>query len=94
MYHFLGKKATIKPDFPERLDMAHLSDKEAHDALELLRLLVSGGQADVYTRPWREPGQRWRWSVWVQAESRRYDLETWAISVLFPPITPSGGDAA
>jgi hypothetical protein len=51
MYHFLGKKATIKPDFPERVDLPYLTDREAGAALCLLRLLVEAGAAEVYTRP-------------------------------------------
>jgi hypothetical protein len=94
MVHHLFSRRESKPDFPERLDLPQLSDKEAEAALGLLRLLVSGDQADVYTRPWRELGQRWKWNVWVSAESRRYELETWAISVLFPNAAPEGPDAA
>jgi hypothetical protein len=85
VHHLFTLGNDPKPDRPERADLPHLTDKEAAAALGLLRLLVSADQADVYTRPWRELGQRWRWNVWIHADSRRYDLETWAISVLFPP---------
>ena len=29
MYHFLSKKPTIKPEFPERVDLSYLTDREA-----------------------------------------------------------------
>jgi hypothetical protein len=51
VHHWLSRRRDTKPDFPERADLQHLTDKEADAALSLLRLLVSGGQADVYTRP-------------------------------------------
>jgi hypothetical protein len=81
-----------QPDFPERADLPHLTDKEAEAALSLLRLMVANDQASVYTRPYTPEGERPRWNVWdmTSPRRRRVELETWAIEVLFPPE----GDAA
>lgn len=91
VHHFLNRR-TPKPDFPTAQDVPCLTLREAQAALGLLRLLVSAGQADVYTRPWREPGQRWNWNVLSNTDRRRYDLEEWATRMLCLPYTPD--DAA
>jgi hypothetical protein len=94
MYHFLGKKATTKPEFPGLADLPHLSDQEAEAALSLLRLMVAHDQADVYTQPFTPEGARPRWNVWdtTSGQGRRVELETWAIGVLFPQCAGGASD--
>jgi hypothetical protein len=76
-----------RPDFPERADLPHLTDKEAHAALRLLQLLVEGGVADVYTRPFMPEGQRSLWNVWfgeqIKSAGERIDLREWAERSLY-----------
>jgi hypothetical protein len=83
---FDAKSSTA--DFPERVALPHLTDNEAAAALNLLRLLVECGQADVYTQGYTPTGEAPRWSVWINptadAPGQSYTLETWAISILFP----------
>lgn len=88
MLRRLLHSAPSQPDFPERVHLAHLTDKEATAALDLLRLLVARNEATVYQQPYTPTGEAPRWSVWINstadAPSQSYTLETWAISVLFP----------
>jgi hypothetical protein len=78
-------------DFPERVALPHLTNNEAAEALDLLRLLVERGQADVYTQNYSPADDLPRWTVWIkpteEAPGESHTLETWAISVLFPPAT-------
>ncbi|HEY7094905.1 MAG TPA: hypothetical protein VH393_17110 [Ktedonobacterales bacterium] len=80
--------APPQPDFPERVHLPHLTDKEATAALDLLRLLVTRNEATVYQQPYTPIGDPPRWSVWINATAdapgQSYALEMWAISVLFP----------
>jgi hypothetical protein len=100
MYHFLGKKATIKRDFPERVDLPYLTDREASAALGLLRLLVDYGAAEVYTAAGgpRADG-RYLWNVWLHESvappsGRRIPLREWAARSVCVDYTPEGPDAA
>lgn len=83
-----------KEDFPERVHLPHLTDKEATAALELLRLLVARDEATVYQQPYTPAGEAPRWSIWINATEdapgQSYALETWAIQALFPPAPPEG----
>jgi hypothetical protein len=76
-------------NFPERVDLPHLTDKEATAALELLRLLVARDEAKVYQQPYTPTGEAPRWSVWINAAEnapgQSYALETWASCVLLLP---------
>jgi len=98
MVHHLFTRTQPTPDFPERADLPHLTDREASAALCLLKLLVEAGAADVYRRPFTPEGQRPRWNVWlgeqIKPGGERIDLREWAARSLYMDYTPDGGDAA
>jgi hypothetical protein len=88
-----------KPDFPERVDLPFLTDKEASAAMCLLRLLVDAGAAEVCTQPVPDAMTgRYRWNVWLNEQinpgGERIELQEWAARALCLPYKPSGGDAA
>jgi hypothetical protein len=97
MVHHLFTRKTDKPDFPERVDLPFLTDKEANAALGLLRLLVETGAAEVYTQPVPDPITcRYRWNVWLNHHvvpgGKRIELREWAAGVVCRDFTPD--DAA
>jgi hypothetical protein len=98
MVHHLFSRTAPKPEFPERADLPHLTDKEASAALHLLRLLVEADVADVYTQPFTPPGERPRWNVWlghqIKPGGERVELREWAARSLCVEYRPDGGDAA
>jgi hypothetical protein len=109
VHHLFSRRHELAPDFPERVDLPRMTDKEAEAALGLLRLLVSSGAADVYTRPFTPEGERPRWNVWlgerITPGGQRLDLRDWAARALCrydlmtrgcpdSPDSPDGGDAA
>jgi hypothetical protein len=81
------------PDFPERLDLPRLTDKEAAAALALLRLLVDQGAVDVYTAAGgvRADG-RYLWNCWIESHilpgGKRIPLREWAAGVMLLPHHP------
>ncbi|HEY1388861.1 MAG TPA: hypothetical protein VGF38_09980 [Ktedonobacterales bacterium] len=97
MVHHLFTRTQPKPEYPERADLPHLTDKEASAALCLLRLLVEADVADVYTQPFTPPDERPRWNVWLGHQIRpggeRIELRQWAARSLCVDFQPDGGDA-
>jgi hypothetical protein len=96
VHHLFSRRAAdSKPEFPPRSALPHCTDREAHAALDLLRLLVEQGRATVYLQAYTSPPQ---WLVWLELDEPPYGtlpqrLETWAIGVLFPDTRPSGGES-
>jgi hypothetical protein len=80
---FLGRRGNDdKPEFPTREDLPALSGEEAEAALTELQWLVAQDLTDVYTQPFRDVGERYRWNVWLGHElvrgGLRIDLQEWA----------------
>jgi hypothetical protein len=99
VHHLFSRRRELAPDFPQRLDLPQLTDKEAFAALGLLRLLVSAGTADIYMRPFTPEGERPRWNVWlgeqIKPGGERLDLREWAARALcveYSPDIPDGPD--
>ena len=98
VHHLFSRRRDSKPDWPDRVDLPYLTDKEAEAALCLLRLLVQAGAADVYTQPLPDPVTgRWRWNVWlgeqIKPGGERIELREWAARALCIPYRPDGGAA-
>jgi len=92
--HLFSRRSDTKPDFPERVDLPYLTDREAGAALCLLQLLVEAGAAEVYTQPIPGSDGRYRWNVWlgeqIKPGGERIELREWAARALCVEYRPDG----